>query len=289
MDLEDTESFWDALLLPGRRIGSAVGQARLIAERIRERLSDDLGRAPFIGIGAHPLAARLAARLAAQEPGHAGIALIRAEDEVRAIDPISIHALPAAIPLLDQLTFMGCLTVGAVKRLGIDGLATLNGVHGRALHAALTGQDQLLPASLDGEAQVSACSGTVAGGTDARGVLQLLHGIAQQLGHRLRQRHVAATTLTLAVKWGIGATKVVSLTPSYQVSTNRDLIHLAECLLVKAGDHHLPWSWLRLTGTGLVAAEDQHNLFTLSAPPWIQEQDGARSSHRSAMPTRAVP
>ena len=50
--------------------------------------------------------------------------------------------------------------------------------------------------------------------------------------------------------------------------SDRDLVHLAECLLVRAGEHRLPWSWLRLTATGLVAAEDQHGLFTLTAVPW---------------------
>lgn len=286
VDLDGTEEFWFTRLLPGRQVGNPVAQARLIAEQIRTRLADDLGRAPYIGIGAHPLAARLAARLAAQEPGHSGIALIRPEDEVYAIDPISIHALPVAIPLLDHLVFMGCLTVGAVKRLGLDGLTTLSGVHGRALHAALTGQDQLLPASLDGEAHVSACSGTVAGRADERNVLQLLHGIAQQLGRRLRQRHLAATKLSLAVKWGLGSTKVVSVTPAYQVRTDRDLVHLAECLLVKAGEERLPWAWLRLTATGLVAAEEQHDLFTLSTPPWLRQQSS--QTPESSAPLRSL-
>jgi hypothetical protein len=217
--------------------------------------------------------------------------LIRAEDEQRAIDPLPVHDLPSGVSLLDQLVFMHCRTIGDVRRLGLEGLETIGGTAGRALHAALTGQDMTMPASMDGEAHLSACASTGSEGVDARRVMPLLHSIARQLGHRLRRHHVAATRLTLAVKWGIGTTKQVHLTPIYQVRTDRDLVHAAECLLVKAGEERLPWAWLRLTATGLVEAEEQHDLFSLALPPWLRGQRPAlaatplsQASNRSLAP-----
>ncbi len=294
LDLDGSEEFWCTRLIAGRDLNSAVGQARIIAQRIQERIADYLGRAPFIGIGAHPLAARLAARLAAQQSDRSGISLIRKEDEERAIDPLPVHDLPAGVSLLDQLVFMECMTIGDVKRLGLDGLATIGGTAGRALHAAITGQDLTLPASLDGEAHLSACAAAGVGGADEKTVMPLLHSIAQQVGHQLRRHQVAATRLTLSVKWGMGSARQVSMTPTYQVRSNRDLIHAAECLLVKAGEDRLPWSWLRLTATGLVEAEEQHDIFSLHAPPWYQRQELSRvagatdKASRSFGPTRGV-
>lgn len=268
VDLDGTETFWSTRLNPRRQIADPAIQALTIADAIGKRILDDLGQAPCIGIAAHPLAARLAALRATRELGRSNLLLIRPEDEARAIDVLPVHDLPTGTSLLDQLVYMGCLTIGDVRRLGADGLSVTGGIAGRALHAALMGQDQLLPSSLDGEAHLSACTGTIAGGADEQNVLQLLQTTAQQLGHHLRRYHVAATRLSLTVKWGIGATRQVIKPLAYQVRANRDLIHIAESLLVKAGEHHLPWSWLRLTATGLVTAEDQQDIFTLTAPPW---------------------
>lgn len=270
MDLRTTEGFWRDRLIQGRVIESGLAQARLIAEQVGQRLQEDLGRSPHIGVGAHVLAARVAAKLAAQQEGSSSVAIIRPEEEQRTIDLFSVHALPIPIPLLDHLVFMNCLRVGEVRQLGVQGLATITTSVGRALHAMLHGHDQRLPASQDGEAHLSAQTGTGVGGADAKAVLPLLHSIAQQVGHLLRSHHVAATRLTLSVKWGMGTTRHVVFTPAYQVCSDRDLKHVAECLLVKAGEEPHPWTWLRLAATGLVEAEDQQDLFRLSSPAWSQ-------------------
>src|ERR1043165_2619662 len=52
VNLDATEEFWcSRLLANGSALTSAVGQARVIAQRLQERIAADLGRAPFIGIG----------------------------------------------------------------------------------------------------------------------------------------------------------------------------------------------------------------------------------------------
>jgi DNA polymerase-4 len=267
VDLAGSEDLWRTGLVPGEVLNGALSQAVVIARTLRQALSDDLGLSCSIGGGSRPFTARIAERLARGRASTPCRVVVLADDQETSItDPLPVHWLPATTTLLDHLVFRNITTIGAARRLGEDGLATVGGEAGRALHAHLHGTAALLPASLDAEASLSAASGTGAGGAGPRQVLQLLAGLAQQLGASLRRRHLAATRLSLTVRWGVGATQHVALVPSYQIRDDRDLVHLGERLLVKAGDRGIPWTWLRLTASGLCADEEQAGIFSLDCP-----------------------
>jgi DNA polymerase-4 len=286
IDLAGSEELWRSLD-PDGRIPAPADHALAVALRLRASLLRELALDPLIGIGAHPLAAFLAARLGDSPHAVTGVVRILPEDEARRFDPLPIHWLPTTASLLDHLVFMHVLTIGDLRRLGCEALATIGGAAGRALHALVHDADPSLPASLDAEPSLSAATGTGVGGAGPAEVLNLLAGIAQELGHTLRGRHLAATRLGLTARWGIGTTRHVALAPGYQVRADRDLIHLGERLLVLAGEGDRPWTWLRLTASGLCAGEEQHTLFAIDRSSYAQEAPHRRAAETAPLASDA--
>jgi nucleotidyltransferase/DNA polymerase involved in DNA repair len=285
VDLRDTTSFWCERLRPGRLIRDAEQQAELIANDIYQRIHDDVGLSPLIGIGARPLVATIAARQArALVTRHARLVHIRAADEVRILDALPIQWLPIGSSLMDHLLFMHHRTIGDVRALGLVGLETIAGAAGVALHAQLIGNQQILPAALDAEPHCSAETLVAATPLDHRAVLTLIASLAQQVGTMLRRNHLAATKLSLTARWGTGCTRHAQLHTGYQVRDDRDLIHLAEQLVVRTDESSgRSCTWLRLSASGLCTAEAQQALFRLEDGAW----DLAWARPTPALPVQA--
>lgn len=269
VDLRGSESFWSSRLIRGQSVTDPMEQACLLAERIHARIQDDLALTPRIGVAARPLAAFLATRLAdlAQPPRNA-IVPVPPSEEAGLLDLLPVHHLPISTTLKDHLVFLHCHTIGDVRRLGTNGLRTLAGATGAVIAEQLLGDEHLLPASLD---PAPSCLAEATLGESAhapRDVLAVLTSLAQQVGERLRRYHVAATTLSLTVRWGPGSTRHSSIPTGYQVREDRDLAHLAEHLLVSSDISEPSCAWMRLVASGLCAAEDQQDLFRLQQIPW---------------------
>jgi nucleotidyltransferase/DNA polymerase involved in DNA repair len=265
VDLGGTEPYWGGRL-PAACAATPAAQARHLAERCVSRCASELGLPAHAGSGHRLLSARLAARLA-RDPALAvrGVHALAATaaQEQAASDPLPVAWL-SECTAASAATLAGCgiTTIGALRPLGLGDLALMLGAEAAGLHATLHGTvPDLVPAEVDPEPSLGAATRCGAGGAGDDEARQLVRALARELGVQLRARQLACTTLTLSGRWLDHRVAQATLPGSYQLRHDHELFVLAERLRARVRPRRVAWERLRLSASGLCAAEEQQELF----------------------------
>ena len=265
IDLGGTEPYWGGRL-PAPAAASPAAQARHLAESCVARCTDDLGLPALAGCGHRLLSARLAARLA-REPARAGCGV-----HALAASPEAEQAASDALPVswlgectsADAATLTGCgiTTIGALRPLTLGDLTLMLGPVAAGLHAILHGTvPDVVPPQVDPEPSLSVVTRCGAGGASDSEAHALIRVLARELGVRLRQRQLACTTLTYSGRWLDHRVAQETLPSGYQLRHDHELFALAERLHARVRPRRVAWERLRLSASGLCAAEEQQELF----------------------------
>ena len=275
-DLAGTERLW------GARIGHPdrpLAQAEAIAAALRAGAARALAFEACVGVSPRLIAARLAARLAAQPGSRSGqgVVAIAAADERARLDPLPLAWLGAADEAVARLGECGVSTLGDARALGPDRLRELCGDGADAIVAALTGEHEpVVPELADPEPELNAarrCGDVGAGPVEAT---RLVAALARELGFALRARGLACTTLTFAGRHLDGRT-AQGAHRAKQPLRHDDELATPACTLVARHARRVHWERLTLTASGLCTAEDQQELF---APQRLHRLERARDALR---------
>jgi DNA polymerase-4 len=265
IDLGGTEPYWGGRL-PAACAASPAAQARHLAELCVSRCAGELRLPAHAGTGHRLLSARLAARLA-RDPALAvrGVHALAATaaQELPAIDPLPADWL-SECTAESAATLRGCgiTTIGALRPLALGDLTMMLGAVAAGLHATLHGTvPDMVPPQVDPEPSLNAATRCGAGGAGDAEARQLVRALARELGVKLRARQLACTMLTFSGRWLDHRVAQTTLPGGYQLRHDHELFVLAERLLARARTRRVAWERLRLSASGLCAAEEQQELF----------------------------
>lgn len=177
--------------------GSAENIARLIKERIRERL----GLTCSVGIAPNKLLAKLASDM--QKPD--GLTVIAPEEVARVMERVPIRDLCGiGGKTHQQLAKFGIRTCGELGRFPLEVLRKTFGVTGEKLHYMGLGVDDApVVAEEDAEEVKSVGHSTTldADITERSEILLYLLQLSEMVGRRARKHGVAGRTVTLTVRY----------------------------------------------------------------------------------------
>ncbi len=177
--------------------GSAENIARLIKERIRERL----GLTCSVGIAPNKLLAKLASDM--QKPD--GLTVIAPEEVARVMERVPIRDLCGiGAKTHQQLTKFGIKTCGELGRFPLEVLRKAFGVTGEKLHYMGLGVDDApVVAEEDAEEVKSVGHSTTldADITERSEILLYLLQLSEMVGRRARKHGVAGKTVTITVRY----------------------------------------------------------------------------------------
>jgi len=273
IDLAGTERLWGKRL----RTAAPLDQAECLAHHLRNRVGADLYCDLRLGAAPRLRVARLAARAAAADDAN-GVYPVLAEDSTAFIDPLPLswcEGLGAAARTI--LTDCGVSTFIQARAVGETPLYTLLGDDAAELIALLgDGDDPEVPELGDPEPAVDAQRHCGAAGADLATALQHVDALARDIGFILRQRGFAATVLALNGRHRDGRTVQTTQRCQRQLRHDDELAGVARVLVTRIS-RRPHWERLRLTASGLCAAEDQQRLF---APPRSERLEAARDHLR---------
>jgi DNA polymerase-4 len=295
LDLAGTESLWRQQLPCGGAMDTPHGLAQAVAMQLRRRIAEETGLNTCIGGAARLLVARLVAALAREKHVcRQGVVVVEPGTEATVTDLMPIGQLVECdAHAKDLLVRCGITTLAHLRALSANDLLGLIGPGGGELYNALHGlSEEIVPELIDPEPNVSACCRGGPGGAGPESAAAMLAVLARELGFGLRQRQLACTCLTLEGRWIDGRSGQVAKVLAYQCWQDAQLAGCATELLAKlARNRREHWERLRLTASGLCAAEAQQEWFAPtqrldSVHDRVRPRCVAESVHGGGSPTR---
>ena len=239
--------------------------ALAVAVSIKRDISEDLTLPCSVGIAANKFVAKLAS--AAAKPD--GIRHVTREDQ----DGF-LRALPVA-----ELWGVGTATRSALDRFGVETvgdladlpLATLckavGSTVGKGLHDLARGIDPraVVP---DGAAKSISVEETYGEDLESHDAIETaLLGLAERLTWRLRRAGVAASTVSLKIRYHDFTTRTKAVTPASPLDIADDIFAVAR-ELVALVDTSTPVRLLGMAGSGLVGVDSPRQLGTGRKAGW---------------------
>ena len=220
--------------------GTLIGDARRVADLLRERVAAETGLPCTVGIAPNKFIAKMASEFAKPrarqdgiDPGH-GVYVVEPGHETGFLHVQPVQALwgvgPATLKRLDTL---GIRTVGDLAALGVDILCSAVGdAHGRHLHALANGIDDR-----DVEPERIAKSigheETFARDLVTHDALRPhLVRLCDAVARRIRTAGVSAGTVMLKVKFASFESVTRSTTPTVALTTGPSMVAALEPLLL---------------------------------------------------------
>ncbi len=238
--------------------------AEELAAAMRSAVREELGLPLRIGISS----GKFLARLAAEEVGEEGVFRVAAGEEHRFLAPLDVVRLEGVgRKTAATLAELGAHTIGEVAALGRERLQQALGTHGLRIHDYATGRDlepvrgERHPQSLSRELTLRAEP------LDLTGLSERLLGLSQELEAELRRERLAASRVSLKVRYVDQATNTRSQTLSRPAVAAAELYAAASGLLerTQAGARPVRSLGLQLAGLAPAAESDrQLDLFPAS-------------------------
>jgi len=269
------------------------GPAEEIARQIQERLRTELGLSASLGVAPN----RFLAKLASDRDKPGGLVVVR---------PAEVEAFLRELPL-EALWGVGEVTAERLRRLGLRSVGQLAayplellerqfGEYGRRLHQLAHGVDDT-PLALGAEPKQVSAETTFDHDTGDRDFLETaLLALCERVGERLRRKGLAATTVTLKLRFSDFRTITRRSTEAESVCEDLALFRRARRLLVPQLQ---PGRKIRLIGVAAsnFASARQPALFgeektsrpVDSAVDRVREKFGEQALRRARFVTKTFP
>lgn len=216
-----------------------IGDARVVADRLRERIHAETELPCSVGIAANKFIAKMASEHAKPrasaggvEPGF-GVFEVRPGDEIGFLHPLPVHLLWGVGPKTrERLETLGIHTIGDLAAIDEDVLCRAVGdAHGRHLHALSHGLDDR---AVEPERNAKSIGHEETFSHDIDSVDELRHHLVRlcdAVARRTRDAGVAAGTVMLKVKFSTFETVTRSTTPEIPLTTGPSMVAALDPLL----------------------------------------------------------
>lgn len=189
LDLTGTERLWGPPLLAATR------------------LHDDVGRQTGLPCSIGVASSRLVAKVASEQAKPNGLLAVLPGQEARFLAPLPVRKIPGIGKVTEKrLRELGLETVADVARAGGEWLEEVFGRHGAAIFRQAAGEDA--GAWFQGEVGALEDAKSIGHETtfaqdtaDAQQLQATLSELCQMVGHRLRENHYFARTVTLKLRY----------------------------------------------------------------------------------------
>lgn len=239
------------------------GGASGLADRLRQRVRDDLGLPLRVGIA--PI--KFLAKLAAEDAGSEGILRIDPGRMRAFLEPLPVERLPGVGPrTAERLHALGVRTAGELARRDVRALEEALGNHGRAIHAYAEGRDADSVRAAPLRRSLTQALTLPEPEVD-RAVLEArLAELASGLEAGLALERLTARRLVLRVRYGDQGGTTRSRTCTHPVSAAREITTLAVALLDRTQGGSRPIRGLALTLSSLARSRREEPQLDLFSP-----------------------
>ena len=212
-------------------VGGAVllfGNPPAIAERIRERVREDLGISCSVGVSPNKFVAKLASQAAKPD----GMIVVPATEIETFLRPLPVSALWGAGEKTEEiLSRLGVRTIGELSQVPESILARVLGeAHARMLSDLSRGSDDRPVVPYEAPKSISHEETFDRDLDDDEEILRELLGLSRRVGHRLRTDGYVARTVVLKVRLANFSTLTRSRTLNAPTDVAADLYRAAEQL-----------------------------------------------------------
>ena len=143
---------------------------------------------------------------------------------------------------------MGVHTIGELAALGEASLASMFGEHGRELAHHALGQDDRPVVNEHTTKSISQENTFARDLEDDKAIESMLKKLSTEVGHNLRQEHLAGTTIRLKLRWPDFTTLTRQVTLPVATNLDGEIYQAALALLHKVREKGQP---VRLIGVGV--------------------------------------
>lgn len=221
------------------------------AEKIKNKISNELGLPSSIGIGQNRLIAKIGSKLA--KP--AGIFYCPAGSEEDLLGPLPVEYIPGiGDSMQEKLNTMGILLLKDLQKVPVDVLEKKFGKWGRNLHFKSLGKSSS-EVSIWGERKSVSSESTFPADTDD--VVFLKHQLlkcVEEVGYTLRNEKLKSSTLTVKLRDHKFQTHTLSKTISFAIQDDHSLFDAALKLFSSL---HFPMKTYRLIGFNASRLENE--------------------------------
>jgi DNA polymerase-4 len=215
-----------------------------VAKHLKAEITSQRRLTASIGIAANKFLAKLASDF--KKPN--GLTLIPERDKVAFLRPLPVRVIPGVGPVTEEaLHKAGLSRIGDIQDR-TDDLRVLAGSFGPALKRLALGEDDRPVDTSDNIKSISN-EETFDKDTDDRSILRaFLRSAAEDIASRLRQRHLAAHTVQVKVRYGDFTTVTRQISVEEPITEAAEIYRLGCYLLAR---HKLVCRPLRLLGLGV--------------------------------------
>jgi DNA polymerase-4 len=179
-------------------LSGVPGPAEAIAAAMQSVVRERVGLSLRVGIAG----GKFLARLASEESGASGIRSVPDDESAGFLAPLDVARLDGVgLKTAARLAELGARSIGDVVALGRDRLQECFGPHGLRIHALASGDDAEPVRATRHPQSVSRESVVEGEPLDVAALSELLAGLAQQLEEELGRQRLAASKVSLKVRY----------------------------------------------------------------------------------------
>jgi DNA polymerase-4 len=195
--LVQTLSLDEAYLDVSEHLG-AFGSATAIAQDIRRRVREERRLTVSVGVGPN----KLVAKIASDQDKPDGLTVVRPSQVAAFLAPLPVRRLHGVGPATEKILLsMGLETIGDLREASIDVLMTRFGHWGRAMQERAWGIDDR-PVHNDHVRKSLSTERTFEENIrEAAAIDELLTSMAEEVSQGLAKRELAASTITIKVRY----------------------------------------------------------------------------------------
>ena len=183
--------------------------ATALADDIRRRVREERQLTVSIGVAANKLVAKIASDF--RKPD--GLTVVRPHEVKAFLAPLPVRRLYGVGPAAERsLHEMGITTIGELRRLSIDRLMARFGTWGRVLYERVRGIDERPVHTQRGRKSLSTERTFAENVNDIEEIDRILGTMAEEVAAGLQKRQLAASTITIKVRYPDFTTPTRSLT-----------------------------------------------------------------------------
>jgi DNA polymerase-4 len=228
------------------------------AENIQTRVAQEVKLSASLGVASNKLVAKVASDR--KKPG--GLTVVRPGDEAAFLAPLPVRVLWGVGPVTaEKLAAMGVMTVGDLTALPEAVLQERFGRHGTHMARQARGVDRR-PVVTEREAKSISRETTFRRDlVDSRALREHLERLSQGVAGRLRRADLAATTVTIKLRYSDFSTLTRQTTLALPTNDEDVILRVALTLLERTWKPGRPVRLLGVAGSGLAPPVRQLRLF----------------------------
>lgn len=188
----------DEAYLDATGFESIHGSIKQMAEKIRQRVKDELGLCASVGIASNKVVAKIASDMAKPD----GLLEVPAGEERAFLEPLPVAKLPGVGKKSERiLKGLGVSTIGQLANLPLDTLKSHFGAWGEMLHNYASGIDERKVEPPAGAKSISRETTFAKDTRDPSFLKATLRYLSERVGSDLRQKGKLARCVTLKLRY----------------------------------------------------------------------------------------